>query len=223
MTNLSVALFPEYKKVISHDMIKKRLNLVESIVNYSEGRNLDSNTIDKIKNKLKTRLEGTRLYKGGSSVLFGWSFYFKNLGTIIIKPYYSRELIQLIVHYLTSQDFSKNFNNIEINIDDNNIYQIAIPETIGIAKIETFSRVYPTLIVREIRGDSIQYHSYLIKHISRIARDLALQGIITDPYPSNWILSKINNSNIIYYIDLLSSNQIQDINRRISELINQLE
>ncbi len=223
MTNISFVLFPEYKLVISRNSIKKCLDLVESIVNYSQGRNLDKRTIEQIKEKLKSRLEGIRLYKGGSSVIFGYGYQFEKVGPVIIKPYYKRDLIQLIIHYLTLEDSKRHFNDKLLESDDKTFFQVAIPDLIGIAQIETYSRVFPTLIVKEIIGDSILQHPYLIKYISNFSRDLALNGVICDPYASNWILETLKSEKTIYYIDLLSSNCLQNVNQRISDLIKQLE
>lgn len=220
MSRHSFLLFPEFKNKLSHDTIREALDLVETIIIYSKGKSLHVDEIEKIKSKLNSRMVGGYLYPGGTSVLFGWSFQFK-IGRIIIKPYYNRELAQLIIHYFTAKDCAKDLLKVRLIIN-NEEFQIKIPEIIGIAKIRTFPKDFPTLLAREVRGESIQGYPQFIKHISNAARDFALQGIICDPYASNWKFSRSKNKSIIHYIDLLSSNRLLNIKKRISNLIQNL-
>jgi len=213
-------LFPEFKNKISHDTIREALALVETIIIYSKGKRLHGNEIEKISKRLNSRMVGVYLYPGGTSVLFGWSFQFK-IGKVIIKPYYNRELTQLIIHYFTAKDCAKDLFDTCLIINEEE-YRIKIPEIIGVAKIKTFPKDYPTLLTREVIGESIQGHSLFIKHISNVVREFALQGIICDPYASNWKFSSVENQNIIHYIDLLSSNRLPNIKKRISDLIQNL-
>lgn len=221
MSRISFFLFPEFKEKISVDGLRKSLDLVESIVGYSKGKSLRREAIDRIRERLGSRMRGTRLYPGGSSVLFCWSFSFE-VGSIVIKPYYSRELSALVIHYLTCQDFLHDFQNLHFQFKDKEI-RITLPQVIGLAKIETFSRVYPVLIATEAIGKSIQAHPPLIKIISSVARDLGQKGIICDPYPSNWNISFVNGQGNIQYIDLLSSNRLKNVNSRIAELLQDLK
>jgi len=98
MSQISVFIFPEYKNQISSRALQKRLELVESIIAFSKDKNLSSKDIERINKKLGSRMRGTKLYPGGSSVLFGWSFSFDKIGPIILKPYYNREISALIIH-----------------------------------------------------------------------------------------------------------------------------
>ncbi|WP_455141621.1 hypothetical protein [Candidatus Hodarchaeum mangrovi] len=219
MTNPSFLLFPEYKKKILKEVLNRYLILAESIVNYSNGNHLNQEKIDLIKEKLGDKMEGTFLYPGGASVLFGWSFEIESFGSIIIKPYYNRDFSQLLIHYLTALDFNKesqirNFRN------EKEIYHISIPLTIGLAKIMAYQRTYPTLITSTIKGANLTNYPQLIAKISIIVREFARNGIICDPYPTNWKLVKTKAQYLIYYIDLLSSNKLHDINTRLSAILN---
>ena len=221
MSHISFFLFPELKNQISTGALKKSLDLVESIVGFSKGKRLSRDAINRISERLGPRMKGTNLYPGGSSVLFGWSFLFDKIGSVIIKPYYRRELLALIIHYLTCQDFIHDFQSLQFRIKDKEI-RITIPEVVGLAKIETLSRLYPVLITKEAPGESIQSHPLLIKTISNVARGLAQKGVICDPYPSNWLISFVDGRGLIQYIDLLSSNRLENVRGRIAKLIQDL-
>ncbi|MFX1282385.1 MAG: hypothetical protein ACFFB5_01975 [Promethearchaeota archaeon] len=183
---------------------------------------MSDKAIGQISKKLGSRMRGTKLYPGGSSVLFGWSFSFDKIGSIIIKPYYNREISALIIHYLTRQDFVNEFQNLQFQLENEEI-QIIIPKVVGLAHIKTFSRFYPVLMTTEAPGEPAQMHPSLIKHISGLARDLAQKGIICDPYPSNWKISFINGERIIQYIDLLSSNKLKNVHSRIADLLKDFD
>lgn len=221
MSNISFFLFPKFKNQIEKESIRKSLDLVKSIVGFSKGKRLGQKDIHRITKKLGSRMKGTRLYAGGSSVLFGWSFNFEKIGFTIIKPYYSRELTALIIHYFTSKDFRKEFQEIRFEFENREI-KVTIPDVVGLAKIETLSRFFPVLIMMEATGETIQAPS-LIRNITHITRDLAQKGIICDPYPSNWKISFNEDKGIVQYIDLLSSNQLTNIHNRIVELIQSLD
>ncbi|MFX0051342.1 MAG: hypothetical protein ACFE8U_08630 [Candidatus Hermodarchaeota archaeon] len=222
MSRLSFIIFPEFKDQISAEKVKNSLDLVESIIAYSKGNRLNSDEINRICKKLGSRITGSRLYSGGSSVLFGWSFQLGKVGSIIIKPYYNRQLTQLILHYLTAEDCIQNLDKLKFEYNKKH-YQIQIPRVIGLAKIVSISRIFPTLLAEEVVGESIQGQALLIKKISFLVRDLALQGFICDPYASNWKTSMIKNQKIIHYIDLLSSNRIPNAKKRIADLLQNFE
>lgn len=222
MSQNSFFVFPEYKNQIPIRALQKSLDLVESIVDFSNGNSLDYEAINRINEKLGPRMKGTKLYPGGSSVLFGWSFSYDKIGSIIIKPYYSRELAALIIHYFTWQDFIHEFQKIQFEINDKK-YRVNVPDTIGLAKIEALSRFYPVLITMEAPGETIQAYTPLIKNISNIVRDLAQKGIISDPYPSNWKVTFVGGQGVVQYIDLLSSNRLVNVHGRIADLIRQLD
>lgn len=222
MPHIPFFLFPEYQNQISSKILQKNLDLVESIVGFSKGKSLSRDAIDRIAQKLGTRMKGTTLYPGGSSCLFGWSFLFHKVGSLIIKPYYSREISALIIHYLTVQDFHDDFQNMRFQLNNKDI-QVTLPKVVGVAKIETFSRFYPVLMTTEATGEAIQAYPSLIRQVGTFTRDLAKKGIISDPYPSNWKLSLTGSHGTIQYIDLLSSNRLKDVQLRISELIKGLE
>jgi len=222
MSHIPFFLFPEYKNQISSGEMQKSLGLVESIVGFSKGRSLSREAIDRISQKLGGRMRGTSIYPGGSSCLFGWSFFFDKIGSIIVKPYYNRELTALIIHYLTWQDFVDDFQDKQFQLDDKEI-QVMLPEVVGFAKIETFSRFYPVLMTTEAAGEAIQPYPSLIRDVGTFTRDLAKKGIISDPYPSNWKISFTEGHGIIQYIDLLSSNRLKNVHKRISELLKGFE
>ncbi len=221
MNLLSYALFPEFKSLISDSLLKNNLKLVSSVVNFSKGEFLSQNKINLIKNKLGKKMDGTRLYPGGTSVLFGWGFTFPKVDGVMIKPYYSREIFQLILHYLSISDFLIAVKNIEKSTKS--VIRIIIPKVIGIAKIDTLNRNFPVLIMEEVKGESIKGNFPAIKEISKMARNLALEGIICDPYPSNWKYLNNKERNIISYIDLISSNSLTDVNNRVAELLSSLQ
>lgn len=222
MSRLSFFLFPKFKEQISVETAKKSLDLVESIIAYSKGNRLNFDEINRICKKIGSRIKGSRLYSGGSSVLFGWSFQFGNVGSVIIKPYYNRQLTQLIIHYLTVKDCVQNLDKLQFEYNEK-LYQIQIPQVIGLAKIISSSRIFPTLLAEEVIGETIQGQTPLIKEVSFLVRDLAHQGFICDPYASNWKTSVIKGQRIIHYIDLLSSNRIPEVKKRIADLLQNLE
>jgi hypothetical protein len=209
-------LFPKYKDQISDDSITKALDLVESIVAYSQGNRINREEINRLLEKIDSRMAGTRLYPGGSNILFGWGFDLENIGSVIFKPYYNRHLTQLIIHYFTVTEctqYDKRFSH------NNSDYEIKVPEVIGLAKIESSSRSFPTLMTREVIGGSLKNQPLLIRKISDVSRRLALQGFICDPYGSNWKIIDANNPKIIYYLDLLSSNTLKNVKERIAALL----
>ncbi len=222
MPHIPYLIFPEFKDQISASSIKNRLGFIESIVGYSKGNSLSRDDINRITKRLGPRMRGTRLYPGGSSVLFGWSFPFDQIGSIIMKPYYNREITALLIHYFTYQDFVLDFQNLQFQIKDTE-FCITVPKIVGLAKIGAFSRFYPVLIMMEAAGESIKPHPFLIKKIAEVVRDLAQKGIISDPYPANWKITFIEGQGIVQYIDLLSSNRLKNIHGRITELVKHFE
>ncbi|MHA1227224.1 MAG: hypothetical protein ACTSR2_07025 [Candidatus Hodarchaeales archaeon] len=221
MAQFSYLVFPEFKSCISDKVIIKCLDLVEGLINFSRGKYLTNEEVGKITSKLEDKMSGSTLYPGGASTLFAWSFVIKQFDNMIIKPYYNREITHLIVHYLTYKDFGNEFMKLSFEVGGK-IYRLAIPASIGIASINTFKRSFPTLMTTEITGDTIKSQPLLIGKISSLVRKLGYQGIICDPYPSNWKIVPRDGENFVYYIDLLSSNSIRDINRRITELVETL-
>ncbi|NHJ00861.1 MAG: hypothetical protein EAX86_01910 [Candidatus Heimdallarchaeota archaeon] len=221
MLKISSLIFPDYKDQIDRDFLRNKLNLVQNIIFSSKGKNLSDKDIQQIKLKLGPKMGDSNLYKGGSSVLFGWSFEFPIIGRVIIKPYYKRELSHLIIHYLTSLDCIKDIKEFAFTLGGVR-YELAIPEVIGLARIENLSYNYPVLLTREILGKSILTYTPIITKISSVIRDVARKGIICDPYPANWKIRSENRIWKIYYVDLLSSNALSDIHSRIAQLIEEL-
>ncbi|MHA2245090.1 MAG: hypothetical protein ACXADY_08985 [Candidatus Hodarchaeales archaeon] len=221
MPQIPYLIFPEFKDQLSASSVKNRLGFIESIIGFSKGKSLSRDEINRITDRLGTRIRGTRLFPGGSSVLFAWSFPFDRIGSIIMKPYYNREISALLIHYFTFQDFILDFQGLQFQLSGKEI-QVTVPEVVGLAKIETLSRLYPVLITKEAPGESIQTHPPLIKAISNVARGLAQKGIICDPYPSNWKVSFSNDQGVIQYVDLLSSNRLKNVHDRIAELLQSL-
>jgi hypothetical protein len=215
------SILPEFKDNYSYFILQKNLELVESVVHYSRGNFLNLEKIELIKEKLGKKLLGTRFYPGGSSVLFGWSFPSEQVGRLMYKPYYSRHLTQLLIHYFCISDFLSTIKKINLEHDIQN-YRFVTPKVIGIAKIEAFEREFPTLIVEEVQGDTVQDDLQLIKAISQLTKSLAKKGLICDPYAANWKYYTNEDKSHISYIDLLSSNKLKNINSRIADLINQL-
>ena len=222
MASTTFSIFPEFKGKISDHLIKERLNLVSSVITFSKGHYLDSHKIKLIRGKLGEKLKSSTLCSGGSSVLFCWGFPFQQIGPVMFKPYYARELSQLLIHYLSIDDFFDSLGKMDL---PQNLLecQIRIPRIIGIAKIEVLTRTYPLLLAEEVKGESIKNDPPLIKCISRVALKLAQKGIICDPYPANWLSYKDQGEKFISYIDLLSSNTLTNVNERISALIKSLQ
>ncbi len=215
------SILPEFKNNYSYYALQKNLELVESVVQFSRGQFLNPEKIEIIKEKLGKKLIGTRFYPGGSSVLFGWSFPSEQVGRLMYKPYYSRHLTQLLIHYFCINDFLSTLKKINLEPEIPK-YRFITPKVIGIAKIEAFEREFPTLIVEEVQGDTIQDDLQLIRTISQLTKKLAKKGFICDPYAANWKYYTNEDKNHISYIDLLSSNRLKNINSRIAELIKQL-
>ncbi|MHA1992927.1 MAG: hypothetical protein ACW97Z_00135 [Candidatus Hodarchaeales archaeon] len=215
-------IFPEFKKNYSYYALQKNLELVESVVQFSRGQFLGPKKIELIKEKLGKKLIGTQFYAGGSSVLFGWSFPSEQVGRLMYKPYYSRHLTQLLIHYFCISDFLTTIKKINLEPELKE-YRFITPKVIGIAKIEAFDKEYPILIVEEVQGDTIKEDLTLVKAISHLTKKLAKSGLICDPYPANWKYYSNQDRQHISYIDLLSSNMLKDINSRIASLIQQLQ
>jgi len=220
MNHLSYTLFPDFESLISESLLQNNLKLVSSIINFSKGNFLDQNKINQITDKLGQKMKGTRLYPGGTSVLFGWGFTFPKIEGVMIKPYYSREIFQLILHYLSISDFNVTVKKLEKSAK--HLIRIKVPKVIGVAKIDALNRNFPALIMEEVKGESIQGNFPVIKEISKFVRDLARNGIICDPYPSNWKYSSRKEQRIICYIDLITSNSLTNVNTRIAELLGSL-
>ena len=220
MNHLSYALFPEFKSLISESLLENNLKLVSSIINFSKGNFIDQKKINLIINKLGHKMDGTRLYPGGTSVLFGWGFTFPKIDGVMIKPYYSREIFQLILHYLSISDFLAAIKKIEKSTKRTT--RIRVPKVMGIAKVDALNRNYPVLM-EEVMGDSIKGNFHAIKEISQSVRDLAREGIICDPYPSNWKYLSNEERKFVSYIDLICSNTLTDVNKRVAELLSSLE
>ena len=221
MSHLSYTIFPEFESLISESLIKNDLKLVSSLINFSKGNFLDRTAIIQISEKLGQKMKGTRLYPGGTSVLFGWGFTFPKIDGVMIKPYYSREIFQLILHYLSISDFLNTVKKLEKSAKK--LIRIKVPKVIGVAKIEALNRNFPVLIMEEVKGESIQGNFPVIKEISKCVRDLARNGIICDPYPANWKYSSMKEQTSISYIDLLSSNCLTNVHNRIAELLSSLK
>ena len=222
MSPITISIFPEFKENYSYYALQKNLELVESVVQFSKGQYLSPEKIELIKEKLGKKLIGTQFYPGGSSVLFGWSFPSEQVGRLMYKPYYTRHLTQLLIHYFSITDFLSFLKKIDLEPDMQKLRFIT-PKVIGIAKIEAFDKDFPTLIVEEVQGDTIKDDLHLVKSISNITKQLAKKGLICDPYPANWKYYSKENRQHISYIDLLSSNTLKDVNSRIAILIDQLQ
>ena len=222
MTAVAFNIFPDFQSQIPNQLVKERLKLVSSIINFSKGCFLDAKKIETMKKKLGTKLKNSTLYPGGSSVLFCWGFLFQYDLRVLFKPYYTRELSQLLIHYLSVEDFVNAIGNIDLPpvLCD---YHIKIPKVVGIATIEALSRTFPLLLVEEVKGESIRNNPPLIKCISKITVKLGQKGIICDPYTANWLSYTNKEGKVLSYIDLLSSNALTNVTERISELINSLE
>ena len=63
---------------------------------------------------------------------------------------------------------------------DNKEIQVMLPEVVGVAKVETFSRFYPVLMTMEAAGEAIQPYPSLIRDVGTFTRDLAKKRIISD-------------------------------------------
>ena len=222
MGPIAFNIFPAFQSRVSEVLVKKRLELVSKVINFSQGEFLHYNKIDLLKTKLREKLKDSTLYPGGSSVLFGWAFPCKHIGSIMFKPYYARELAHLIIHYLSIEDFFSALKNIDLKSTLGE-YIVTVPQVIGLATIEILDRKFPVLIVEEIKGESLKNNPSLIKCVSRVAVKLAQEGIICDPYTANWLSYTREDKIKIAYIDLLSSNILTDVNEKILELISSLE
>lgn len=218
MTSVAFSIFPKFSGVVAETFIKANLDLVASVINFSKGKLLNQTKINQIEKKLGKKLSGTTFYPGGSSVIFGWSFPYSSDLRIMFKPYYTRELTQLLIHYLSIEDYFVSIKNNEYSVGGS-ILCFTTPKVIGVAIIEILSRTIPILFVEEILGESIQKDPPMIRTVSQVSRDLAKDGIISDPYPANWKYFDSKTKDKIAYIDLLSSNQLRNVNERIRDLI----
>ncbi|MHA2238977.1 MAG: hypothetical protein ACXAB2_11485 [Candidatus Hodarchaeales archaeon] len=219
MTTEAYSIFPKFQGLISEAFIERNLDLVSSVINFAKGELLNQSKINQIEKKLGNKLKGTTFYPGGSSVIFGWSFPFSNDLNVMFKPYYSRELTQLIIHYLTIDEYFLSIEKIEYTVGNLKL-SLTTPKVIGVAKAEILSRTVPILLVEEILGESIKDDPDVIKTISQVSRNLAKDGIISDPYPANWKYFDNKTKDKIAYIDLLSSNRLKNVNERIRQLID---
>jgi hypothetical protein len=156
--------------------------------------------------------EGT-LFPGGKDIIFGWSFQCGKK-KIIIKPYNNKDLVALMLHFITIAEYGRNLNFI---IDQEDTI-IKIPPVIGLAKIATNSYSIPVLITTESEGEMLIQHPRIIGKVGKIAKSMALEGFIVDLFPSNWRYIPSETGLIIEYIDLINSNNLSSVKERVSEL-----
>lgn len=221
MTSVAFSIFPKFRGIVPETFIQANLDLVGSVISFSKGKSLTPTDIYQIKKKLGRKLSGTTFYPGGSSVIFGWSFPYTNDLRIMFKPYYTRELTQLLIHHLSIVDFFNSIKDLEYTVRDSTLC-FTTPKVIGVATMEILSRTIPILFVEEILGESIQKDPSMIRTISQVSRNLAKDGIISDPYPANWKYFDIKTKDKIAYIDLLSSNKLQNVSEKIKDLIESI-
>ncbi|MHA2055876.1 MAG: hypothetical protein ACW99F_20085, partial [Candidatus Hodarchaeales archaeon] len=62
-------------------------------------------------------------------------FPFSNDLNVMFKPYYSRELTQLIIHYLTIDEYFLSIEKIEYTVGNLKL-SLTTPKVIGVAKAE---------------------------------------------------------------------------------------
>ncbi len=223
MTSAAYSIFPKFKGIVSETFVQRNLDLVCSVINFSKGELLDQSKINLIEGKLGNKLTGTTFYPGGSSVIFGWSFPLSDSNLrVMFKPYYSRELTQLIIHYLSMDDYFHSIEKIEYIVGNSKLI-FSTPKLIGVATVELLSRTIPILLVEEILGESVKNDPDMIRTISQVSRNLAKDGIISDPYPANWKYFDDRTKDKIAYIDLLSSNRLKNVNERIKLLIEAIK
>lgn len=218
MSPTSFFLVPGFEQLPPGE-IRNKLDLVESIVAFSQGHPLDKAAVGRISEKLGLRMGDSKLFAGGSSVLFAWSFPIDEIGAVVVKPYYSGTLTRLLIHYFTQIDYLPTFRDLNLTLSNGEVFILSVPQVVAIAKIETLAQEFPTLLVEEALGESIHTHPALIRQMSQVARQLAQKGIIIDVYPSNWKL----HGEKLAYVDLLSSNELKNLRERITWLVEKLE
>ncbi|MFW9779928.1 MAG: hypothetical protein ACFFE8_13815 [Candidatus Heimdallarchaeota archaeon] len=215
---MSFFIVPGFENV-DHGEVRRILDLVQSVIAFSQGQSLDKKAIGRITKKLGARMFGSELFPGGSSVLFAWRFPIEKLGAVVVKPYYSGTITRLLIHYFTQIDYFQTYKDKEFLSPNGKVILLNIPQVVGFAKIETFNREFPTLLVEEAVGESIQTNPTLIRQVSQIARQMASEGLIFDFYPSNWKL----HGKKLTYVDLLSSNKLKNLKKRITQLLEKIE
>jgi hypothetical protein len=218
MLQSSFFITPGFEKV-DHGEIRRILDLVQGIIAFSQGQPLNKAAVGRITNKLGARMGDSKLFSGGSSVLFAWKFPINEIGAVVVKPYYSGTLTRLLIHYFTQIDYLDTYGGVRYSDPNGSALFLSIPRVVGFAKIESFSREFPTLLVEEALGESILTKTMLIRKISQIVRQMALEGLIFDFYPSNW---RIHGKKLVY-VDLLSSNQLKNLKERITKLLEKIE
>lgn len=215
---ISLSILPNWKKKVEEPIVKSAVTLTQSLIVFSEGKKLNADIAKKVQNKLSNKISGLNVFSGGSSALFAWSFPWKGHDErILIKPYYSREFNSLVLHHLTNNEFG----TVRTYAINNDFISIKIPPTLGVGEITYRGKKYPLLLTLESKGLAIN-DPKLIKVLSKITKNLALEGFIVDLYPANWRKIPSNFGTTLEYIDLISANNISDFKHRIQELLKQL-
>ncbi|MFW9854663.1 MAG: hypothetical protein ACFFFG_06365 [Candidatus Thorarchaeota archaeon] len=218
MLSMSFFIVPGFEN-IDHGEVRRILDLVQSVIAFSQGQPLHKKAIGRITKKLGSRMSGSILFPGGSSVLFAWRFPIEKIGAVVVKPYYNGTITRLLIHYFTQIDYLQTYTDKDFLSPNGKVILLNIPQVVGFAKIETFNREFPTLLVEEALGESIQANPTLIRQVSEIVRRMALKGLIFDFYPSNWKL----HGKKLTYVDLLSSNKLKNLRERITQLLEKIE
>lgn len=213
VSNVNQTIFPEYKDHIDETIITTYLNLSENIIRLSGNKHLTKETINQIKENWRPFFNGT-LYPGGQDVFFAWSFK-TGMNQIILKPYYKKELMALILHYLTTEDLG----NILTCTINQKLITVKIPPVIGLATITTEANLVPVLITLESVGEPIMKYPQIIRLLGEVTKKIAPKGIILDLYPSNWRFHPSKSGVVVEYIDIINSNKLSNIKERIEALL----
>ena len=208
---------PNYQDKVDETILETYLSFSESIVRFTEGNRLTKEGIHRIKELFGGKLVGT-LYPGGQDAMFAWSVPIGK-SKILLKPYYKKELITLLIHYLAVEEFG---NSRTYTFEQDFVTTVVIPPVIAVAKIATDSYSIPVLITTESQGEPVWNHPQIVTMLCEITKSLAQDGYIVDLYPSNWRLYPTGFGITLEYIDLFISNKLSNVKERIVTLINDL-
>jgi len=215
--NTVFEIFTNFKGQIDETVLENYLDILESLVRFTKGDRLAKDGIGDIQKKFGGALDGT-LFPGGQDAIFAWSIPVGKLN-VLLKPYYKKELLALIFHYLSVETFGTT-RTYKIDLDF--VTNIIIPPVIGLANIVLDTHSVPVLITTESKGEPVLNHPSIVTKLGEVTKSLAYEGFIIDLYPSNWRLHPSDSVITLEYIDLITSKSIDNVKVKIFNLIRDL-
>lgn len=198
----------QFSNKIKTEFITNIEDLTRIIYN-KENASYEKNDITVINEAFKTK--NVNVLAGGRHVLFVWVFKPFNKMKYVIKPF-KLNLAEIYLYYLSTRRFKELYNNLEIKTDSYSL-NVKVMEIYCLGKITLKSNTYPFIIQEYSKGNSFkESKNKQIKLSIDVLRtlfiDIAKNGFVVDPFPSNWCIipPKYNICPIVEYLDLIFFN-----------------